>query len=161
MAVVIGLLVLGGLGAGGWWFLRPHTSPKTVVQQFDTAIGAQDWKTVYTLTEMPPEEKKKYPTADAFAAFMTGELDKARANPLAGAAVDAFTKAYQAGQVGEPKIEGDTATVPVTMTFSLAVMGVKKETTSTQQIPLRKINGAWKIDGMKGAMGGAGAPGSM
>ena len=161
IAILVGLLVLGGLGAGGWWFLRPHTSPKVVVQQFDTALGARDWKTIYMLVEFPADTKTKYPNADAFASSMNSELEKAQSIPGAGSLVDSFTKAYQSAQVGEPTINGDTATVPVTMTVSLSFGGAKTEKTSTQQIPLRKVSGVWKIDGMQGAMSGAGALGGM
>lgn len=158
---LIGLLVLGGLGAGGWWFLTPHSSPKAVVQKFDTAIAANDWKTLYSLIEMSADAKSQYPNADTFASSMTDQLAKARSNPLGTAVVDAFTKAYQTAQIGEPTVTGDSATVPVTITISLSLMGTTRDKTSTQQVPLRKVNGAWKIDGLQGALSGAGVPGSM
>jgi hypothetical protein len=155
------LLVLGGLGVGGWWFLRPHISPKTVVQQFDTAIATQDWKTVYMLVEMPADTKSKYPDANAFATDITDKLQQAKSNPMSAALVDSLIKAYQSAQVGEPTIDGDSAKVPVTMKISVAFLGKTTEQTSTQQVPLRKVNGAWKIDGLQGAITGAGKLGGM
>jgi hypothetical protein len=152
VAVVLGLLVLGGAGVGGWWFLTPHTTPRMVVQQFDTAIAAQDWKTVYTLTDIPADSKSKYPDATAFASDMTTQIEKVHSNPMFGPAVDAAFKAYQTAQVGEATITGDTAVVPITLKMSLPVMGQTIEKSTDQQIPLRKVNGAWKIDGLKGAI---------
>ncbi len=157
--ILLGLVLLGGVGAGGWWFLMPHSNPKTVVQKFDTAIAAQDWKTLYTLIEMPSEDKAKYPSADEFATTMSDQVSKIRSNPIGGTFVDAFLKAYQTAQTGDATITGDTATVPVTLTVSLAAMGKTSDQTSTQQIPLKKVNGVWKIDGIQGALSGAGALG--
>lgn len=159
VAVLAGLLVLGGLGAGGWWFLTPHTTPKMVVQKFDTAIGAQDWKAVYPLVELSPDIKAKCPDATAFASYMTAEMDKARSVPMGGGVVDGVIKAYQTAQVGEQKIEGDSATVPITLKLSIAVLGMTSEKAIEQQIPLHKVNGAWKIDSLKSAIPGGVGPG--
>ena len=162
-AALVGLLVVVGLGAGGWWFLRPHTSPKVVVQQFDTALAAQDWKALYAVVEMPPETKSKYPDAAAFESSMTAQMKSAQLVPGMGAVIDSYFKAFQTAQVGEPTITGDSATVPVTLKLAIPAFGSAPEQTNTQQIPLRKINGAWKIDGLQGALNGsvgAGAAGS-
>lgn len=150
--ILLALVLIGGGIGAGWWFLVPHSNPKTVVQQFDTAFGSQDWKTVYNNMTMPDSEKSKYKDADAFAKDMTDNMQKARANPLGATILDAVFKAFQSAQVGEPTITGDTATVPVKMTISASVMGQNINRSMDNKIPLVKVNGVWKIDGSKGMM---------
>jgi hypothetical protein len=145
-AVLIGLLLLGGLGAGGWWFLTPHSNPKTVVLQYDKALAAQDWKSLYGLVELSAATKSKAPDAASFAAEMTRMTDMFRANPLAAGMVDSFFKAYETAQIGEPTITGDTATVPVTLKLSFSFAGTTKDDSTTVPTSLHMINGLWKVD---------------
>ena len=161
LAILIGLLVVGGLGAGGWWFLMPHSNPKTVVQQFEKAAGAQDWKAVYPLVELPADTKAQCPDAAAFATYMTAQLEKAHATPMGGPVVDAILTAYQTAQVGEPVIDGDSAKVPVTLKVSLATFGASGDKPMNIQVPLHKVGGVWKIDGLQAAAPGGMSPGGM
>ena len=138
----------------------PHTTPKMVVQQFDTALAAQDWKAVYPLVDLPADIKSKCPDATSFASYMSTQMDQARKVPMAAAVLDEFLKAYQSAQVGEPTIDGDSAKVPITLKISIAALGMKTEKSIDQQIPLHKINGAWKIDSLMSAIPGGMGPGS-
>jgi hypothetical protein len=153
-AVLVCLLLLGGLGAGGWWFLMPHSNPKTVVLQYDKALAAQDWKTLYGLVELSAATKSKTPDAASFATEMTQMTDKFRANPLAAGMVDSFFKAYATAQIGEPTITGDTATIPVTLKMSFSFAGTTKDDSTTLPTSLRKINGLWKVDWSGSAFSG-------
>ena len=154
VAVILGLLVLGGLGAGGWFFLMPHTNPKEVVQKFDAAVAAQDWKAAYPLVELSSDMKTKCPDASAFAGYMTAEVDKLRAVPMTNAIVDAAITSYQTAQVGEPTIDGDSAKVPLSLKLSISGLGTTIERPVDMSVPLRKIGRTWKIDGIKNAIPG-------
>jgi hypothetical protein len=159
--VCLGILLLGGVGAGAWWFLQPHDTPKMVVEKFDTAIAAQDWKTVYTLVEIPADRKAKYADATAFANDMTTQMQALKANPMLGGFIDSAFKAYQTAEVGEGTITGDNATVPIKLKMSITLMGQTREQSVDQQIPLRKFGRTWKVDGMKGPWAGLGGKGGF
>ena len=154
VGILLGLLIVGGLGTAGWFFLMPHTNPKEVVQKFDTAVAAQAWKAAYPLVELSSDMKTKCPDASAFAGYMTSEVDKMRAVPMANAIVDAALKSYQTAKVGEPTIDGDSAKVPVSLRLSISGMGTTIERPVDMNVPLRKVGGTWKIDGIKNAVPG-------
>jgi len=154
IGIIFGLLVLAGLGAGGWFFLMPHSNPKEVVQKFDAAVAAQDWKAAYPLVELSSDMKTKCPDASAFAGYMTDQVEKARAVPMTNAIVDAAIKSYQTAMVGEPTIDGDNAKVPLSLKLSISALGNTIERPVDLSVPLRKVGGTWKIDGIKNAIPG-------
>jgi len=154
IGIIFGLLVLAGLGAGGWFFLMPHSNPKEVVQKFDAAFAAQDWKAAYPLVELSSDMKTKCPDAAAFATYMGGQVDKLRSVPMTNAIVDAAIKGYQNAQVGEPTIDGDSAKVPLALKLSISGLGTQIERPVDLSVPLKKIGGTWKIDGIQNAIPG-------
>ncbi|HZO90628.1 MAG TPA: hypothetical protein VFB38_20030 [Chthonomonadaceae bacterium] len=159
IAIVIAILVLG-LGAfGGWWYLQHRTHPKTQAEKFFTAIKTMDWKTVYETSE---QASTKYASAQEFEKKMNDVINQ---NPGAAAMMKGLASSVDF-KVGEPTINGDEATVPVTISLAginLSQMGQS----GTINVKMKNFGGIWKVssdnkninlDADKG-MGGMGAPG--
>ncbi len=144
--VLVVLLLLGGVGAGGWWFLTQLSNPVTTAKIFCKATATEDWKTVYTVMNLPEEMKTQYPTPDSFATALTSNMQTIKGMPLIGDAVTATLSAYKDAKFGEATITDDTATVPVTLTVTLTMLGQSKTTTSTNPMKLKKVNGMWKVE---------------
>ncbi|HLK60208.1 MAG TPA: hypothetical protein VKU00_26840 [Chthonomonadaceae bacterium] len=159
--VLLVLLLLGGGGFGGYWYWMHRTNPKDQAQKFVDALKNMDYKAMAELSESsnqttlsPSEVEQKLKQA---LSMFPGLLDSMK------------TMNYQ---VGEPKIDGDTASVPVTVSghISLSFLGqsVSQDIKETIPFTLKNEGGIWKItgdanplgSGMKGGgFGGAGFTG--
>jgi hypothetical protein len=149
--ILLIVLVLAGAGAGGWWYWQQKQAPAKAAGQFFESIQKKDWKSMYNLIELAPEQKARA-TEEQFVAGMS----------MVGGMIN--IKKYE---VGEATVTGDTAKVKVTVTASLNVPGMPGgDRTNTQEIPMKKINGKWKLDatsargGSMPGLGGLGGPGS-
>jgi hypothetical protein len=114
-----------------------------------SAFQKKDWKTVYNLMELPPEQKSQLTEA------MFSQVMQMVGNMVT-------LKSYK---IGEVENKGDTATVKVTATASTpALMGQPAgDKTGTNDIPLKLVDGKWKIDisAARGGMPGLGGIGSL
>jgi hypothetical protein len=148
LALVL-LMALAG-GVGGWWFLHHRANPKAQAEKFLTALKAQDWKTVYETSEV---DTTQFPTAQEFADKTKAGLDKM---PGAATLLNSLFASLEF-KVGDPTIDGDTATVPVTV--SGAFMG--QSFNQSQKLKMTNVNGVWKVARNQGAgqMGGFGGLG--
>lgn len=158
-AVLLTLLVLGGGGFGGWYWWTHRSDPRKVVTLYLTAAADEDYATLYEITDLNAQDLAHYPDAKAYEKNakqqkkrILGGL-KALEGNMFGTYID---KGIEAGKtmlkqakVGEAKVDGDTATVPVTMHFSMAGI-VDKDV--HQDVQLKYVSGGWKVE--KGAAPG-------
>ncbi|HZP85087.1 MAG TPA: hypothetical protein VFB21_25845 [Chthonomonadaceae bacterium] len=133
-AVVLALITFGGIGS----YLRADTlaadnTPKAQAEKFFAALAKLDWKGIYATSDL---DRERYPTEAAFVREMQAKMD---AQPQAKEILSTLFRNMRV-RVGEPAVEEDTATVPVTLT--LAAQG--REASSTTEIEMRKVNGVWK-----------------
>lgn len=141
-----GLLVAAMLiGAAGWliWKIAiPKPGPKDQVQRFLTAVGDSDFKTIYDVTDLSDDQKKQYPDLQTFADDAKKKLDQVKATPFGPMLTD-IQKSLKTGKVGDAKIDNDTATVPVSFTFTF----LGQTQTVSQDVSLKQVDGEWKISG--------------
>ena len=142
--VIVIVAILAIAGAGVWWFVLRSTPEKTL----RTMFAAQ-----------------KRGDGEAFAACMTE-----RSQAYASAVGNALANSPQEFEytLGDAEIDGDKATVPVTMPIPERVSQYSGQTEVTLKYALQKEGGAWKVDmqdtiaammgGLMGGMGG-GPPG--
>ncbi len=131
VAVVLLILVLAG-GAAGWWYWQKQHAPAQTVDRFFEAVQKKDWKTVYNMLEFPEGQKKV--SEDQFTMVM-------------GTLGSLFViKEYKIDKV---ETNGDTASVTVTVTTGVG----GKSTTQTAPVPLKRVNGVWKLDAAPGKGG--------
>lgn len=148
--VVVTLLLLGGFG--GWWFMAHRSNPKQQADKFFVALKALDFKGIYETMEV---DTAKYPTEDSFVQQNKEQMDKA---PGAAELAKGLLSSMEA-TTGEPTINGDEATVPVTMKISF------QGQTTQRNLPLKmkNIGGIWKVSkdnqGVSGPIFGAGSSG--
>ncbi len=154
--IVIAVGAIGGFiserqGNGFSFFgLFASSDPKAQVDKFFTSLAKLDLKGIYETTEV---DKTKFPTEQDFVDKTQAEIDK---NPMIKGFLTGFLSAIKV-TTGEPTIDGDTASVPVTIS-----MGNNKSFSQQQTIKLKKIDGVWKIPaqgspfGMPGGGGGGG-----
>lgn len=128
--VVILILILAAAGGFGYWYWM-QTRPKVAVAQFLDTFNKRDWGALYDQVELP-EQIKGMVTKDVFRQAMT----------LVGSNIQ-----IESYEIKESRLEGDRATV--TVAISASIGGQKRSDTS--QIPLRKVDGVWKIDASAGA----------
>lgn len=137
--VILLVIVLAG-GAGGYWYWQ-QSRPAAAVTLFMESVNAHKWNEVYDQMELPAQVSQQL-TKETFQQMMS----------LMGSNL----------KIGSVKIEGttitgDTAKVKVTATTTIGAASK----TDTTDIPLRMVNGIWKIDFASGGAGlpGVGAPG--
>jgi len=128
------VLLLGGGGAAGWFFWQKSHGPAVPVERLFTALKNKDWKTMYK--DVPDSQKSMVPE-DKFADLMNMVTSQATLKEF---------------KVGDANVTGDKGTVSVTITADRA----GKSVTQTQQIPVEKVGGEWKIASGQGG-GGMGA----
>lgn len=134
--VVLLILILAGAAAGYWYWQQ--TRPAAAVTMLMENLNARKWDAVYDQIELP-EQAKSMVTKDTFVKIMG----------MVGA-----QRKIESYEIKSSKIDGDTATVTVAATVSVG--DAKKS--DTGDIPLRKVNGVWKVDVTQGARGMPGMP---
>lgn len=137
VAIVL-VLVLALAGAGGWWYFNLRTNPKDQARKYITALKMLDWKTVYELSYLSEEDRKRYPNSQAAADDARKQLDQ---NPQLGQLVKTVLSSMEVKNVGEPSYANGEATVPVTLNVSL--FGRAQEV--TQSLTLKNDRGVWKV----------------
>ena len=145
------MLVLALGGGWFWWSHRPGATPTDTVQRVLTAFSTDDYKSMYNLIDLPADQKTKYPDAQAFEDAVKTQMKTVDNSPLSGM-VKSLKDTMKQAKIGEAKIDGDTATVPITMHVSL--FGVNKDV--SQNISLKHTDGIWKISGNGAGAGLAG-----
>lgn len=143
------MLLLAGGGAFGFWYWQKQQAPTRAAEEFMAAFKSKDWKKFYNLIEFPEAAK--------------AQLDEQKFVTAMGLVGNMVTlKSYK---IGAMENKGDTATVKVTATVSTpAMMGMPAgDKTNTNDLPLKLVNGKWKLDatGAGGGMPGLGPLGSM
>ncbi|HZT43585.1 MAG TPA: hypothetical protein VFA07_15580 [Chthonomonadaceae bacterium] len=140
--VVILLLLL--IGGGSWALLRLRASnadPRQQAIRFFDALKAQDWKTVYALSE---GAERNFISEAAYESKMRETIG----NPLVNVFFSGLIGKAQP-EVGQPVIHGNEATVPVTWTRTLSMQIEGKEyyqsATNTYAMQMKKIRGIWKV----------------
>lgn len=129
--VIAIILVLGVLGGGGyWWFVLRSTPEKAVTRMLD-AFKSKDWKTMYSTLELP-ESQKAVVTEALFSQSMQSVSSLITVKDF---------------KVNSASAAGDTGKVNVTVTISSPMLGGDK--TQTQDMDVKMVSGAWKIDATK------------
>jgi hypothetical protein len=132
MAVIV-VLVLALGGGGAFWFMKNGGNPKDSAQKFVEAQIAGNYRAQYDLMVLGAETKKQVPNADAYEKQMkSGPAEQVRS----------MLSEVKLVSVGESKIDGDTAKVPVEISFKLQ----GQTQTMKQDVPMKKVDGKWKVD---------------
>lgn len=131
-AVILSVILLLVVGWGGWRYFSSRTNPKDQTTKFLTAFKEQDWQTLYTVIDLSDDDKKRLPDA---VAFEKDAKEKISGNPQLSALLKdlKFT-------VGEPKVEGETASVPVTL--GLKIQGQEMSLPVNTELVNK---GGWKV----------------
>jgi hypothetical protein len=134
--VVVLVLVLAGAAAGYWYWQQ--TRPAAAVTMMMENLSARKWDAIYDQIELPAQAKSMV-TKDTFVKIMgmVGSQLKVESYEIKGS-----------------KIEGDTATVTLAATITVG----NRKVSDTQDIPLRKVDGVWKVDASRGAQAMPGMP---
>jgi hypothetical protein len=144
--VVVLLLLLGGGGFGGYYWWSHRSNPKDAAQKYFTAFKAQDWKTVYELTEQTDQTKQMYTSSQDFA-------DKAgKIMSLFSGLVSGLN--FEAQDTKDN--DGTTATVPIKISGTAMGQSVNQSV----DLKLKNVDGAWKVSGGQ-SMGGMPSFGGM
>jgi len=134
--VVVVLVIVGAGGAGGWYFLLRST-PERTLEQFLRAGMEGDRETVKACLS-----RESLEMADRFGDGMPG---MGRAAPRTSAGDDA-EKPEVDYTIGSAEVEGDKATVPLTLKVPEAVAQRAGTTEFKMNYALVKEGGKWKID---------------
>ncbi len=128
--VVSLVAILGSIGGVVLWQWMHANSPVTTVDRAGQAIKSGDWKTVYRLINWSEDQKRM--------------LDEDRFATLA----NIYNKVYalQDYKVGAPAIEGETATVPVTVTAKISSLISASTKIDNADVRCRKVQGEWRIE---------------
>lgn len=152
---LIGLIVVAvlALGGGFWWKTQHRPSPKENAEKFLKSVLSKDYATAYNLIRLTPEDKKTMGSPDDLKKLMQtkkeipglGEKSQEEINELANVKLGSF---------GEPKIDGDKATVSVELQMSIAGQSINQKI----DLPLEWDSGEWKVGGsarnLLGSQGG-------
>ncbi len=140
-AILVTVCLLAVAGLGGWYYYMHRTNPKDQANKWVAAFKAQDWKTIYNLTELSAQAQQQTPNADAFASKMQ----------QVGPPLAIFTNSMQMQAQDPTSDDGHTAVVPIKMTISL--LGH----TQSKNINLNMVNdnGIWKMDASNASSAGS------
>lgn len=116
---------------GGYWKWTHRTNPKSQVERYLHVVQWLDWGVVYDLSATPPGNRSRHD----FISWMNDKYDNN------GVLKIIARHAYEQAKftVGEPTIEGDEATVPVSMSMVIV------ETKKPLLLKLKNFGGVWKI----------------
>jgi hypothetical protein len=145
VAVILVILLLAGGGGFGYWYWQKQRAPIVAADKLMKALQGKDWKTVYQMVEFPPEQK----------AMITEQVFEM------GMGLVGNLITFKEYKIGSATITGDTAKVSVTATVELSSsLGSRGGTkTSTEDLPLKLVNGEWKLDASAAGYRGGGIPG--
>src|SRR5579884_93970 len=136
IGIVIVLLILL-IGGASWGLLhrkqQQAIDPREQALRFFAAAKAQDWNTLYDLTE---GLSAAFPSSDAYARKMKEAMQ------------EPFFAIFYTGMflkpqitVGQPVISGEEATVPVTRTGEIGGQAFNHVT----DLKMKRIEGVWKV----------------
>lgn len=148
-ALVLLLVIVIGGGAGAYLWYQKQQAPKKAAEKMMDMFVKKDWAGVYDSTEMP----------DAVKSQLAAGGGDAKQKFVAGMNMVGSMFSVKDPKVGEMTTSGDTSSVKVTYTIEAA--GNSK--TETKDMPLKLVNGQWKLDGTSSTgfmMGGGGAAGA-
>lgn len=111
------------------WRWMQASSPARVVERAGDAIKAGDWKTVYGLVDWSDDQRRM--------------LDEGRFVSLASLYGKVYT--LESYRVGAPRVEGETAVVPVTVTAKVAGLFSAATKTDSAEVRCRRVGGEWRI----------------
>lgn len=111
-----------------WQWLRA-SSPTTVVDEAGRAIKAGDWKAVYHLVDWTDDQKRM--------------IDEGRFVTLAS--VYSKVVKLEDYRIGSPRVDGETAVVPVTVTAKVSSLLSTQTKTDTADVRCHRVGGAWRI----------------
>ena len=140
VALVLSLLVLGGAGAGGWYWYNNRTNPKDQTVKMLQAFKALDYKEMYRLVALSPELQKEMPNAEAYEARSKQEIEGA--TPQQKQLIEMVLRGITDISAGEPTITGNTAVVPTSVTITMMGQNVKFK----GQSKMIREGGIWKFD---------------
>ena len=118
-SVLAAVLVAALLGGGVYWYLSSRPVPEETADAYVAAWTSGDYSTL-----------DQWATSSEASAFYTEVAEN-----LGVESVEVTT--------GEAVVDGDTATVPFTATFTLSHSGTW---TYDGELPLQRIDGQWKVD---------------
>jgi hypothetical protein len=156
--VLVALLLLGSGGFGGYfWWTHRAGDPKDTVKRALADQANGDYKDLYGLIDLSDQMKAQVPDAQAFADKQNAGMAALENGPI-GALLKAtgtdlkatMKKMTETAKIGETKVEGDVATVPVTMQIPSTTQ------TMTINAHLKQVGGAWKIEPDSAAQGFSG-----
>ncbi len=153
VAAAVLFLVIAILGGGGGWYWWNHrTTPEQSTKTFLDAVANGDWTTVYNYTDLSASMKSEYPDAQSFSDHMK-QMYSPQSGPAAGM-MNSIKDSIKTAKIGTAAYEDGTATVPVTVSFS--IMG--RTIPLNIPIQLKNFGGIWKIEHnpLTGKMQGAG-----
>ncbi len=151
VGILVAILAVAALAFGGYWFVQHRNSPQVAAQTFLTAVANDDYKSLYDSIYINEGMKSKYPDADKFETDAKASMERARSvSPFAGQMFDALKTGMKTAKLSEPVINGDTATVPITMTVTMSMFGQTQTREQKDNIVLKKQGGAWKVDIARG-----------
>ena len=140
IGIIALVLVLLGGGGGGWYYWMHRTNPKDQAQMFLDSVKTMNPKGMYETMEVDPE---KYKNEDDYIKQTTDTQNKVPGmkDMLTGLFANMQFKA------GDAKINGNEATVPVTISgsFAMPLSQQPKDMTQTVELPMKNFNGVWKV----------------
>lgn len=149
--VFLVLLLLIGGGFGGWWWYQKQNGPTRAAEQMVTFVNNNDWKGLFHMVQLPPEQQQR--------------IDAAGGMDAVASQIESLMKMTNTSlkvtdhKIGNVKVSGNTATVDVTMTINGSGPTGSMNKTNTETVAFVRVNGEWKIDGSKTNNGGmAGNP---
>ncbi len=124
------VLLLAAAGGVAFWYWNKRNSPKVAVEKLMQAARNRDWKQIYDLVAWQDPQKK---------------IDERTFVTLASAISSNYT--LEDYKIGEAKTDGDTATVPVTVTATVkGLFGAGTKRTDSADVRCRWVSGDWKIE---------------
>ncbi|NLH99901.1 MAG: hypothetical protein GX446_10490 [Chthonomonadales bacterium] len=130
VVLLVLLLLIGGGGAGGYWYWQ-QTRPAAAATLFFETFQQKKWGELYDQVILP-DQVRSMVSRDMFERVM-GAVG-------AGITVKSF-------KVESTKIEGDTATVKVSVSATIG----GKDSNDTSDVMMKKVDGVWKVDGTAAA----------
>jgi hypothetical protein len=152
--LLIVLLIMGGGAAGAFWWFQKQQAPKKAAEKVMNLMVTKDWGGVYDMTSLSEETKKQISS-------IPGGSGDPRQSFIAVMTMAGGLFTIKDPKVGEVKTSGDTATASV----SYSIDGMGQSRSETKDMPLKFIDGEWKLDGAGGRSffigggGGGSAPG--
>jgi hypothetical protein len=132
IVLLILILVLGGGGAAGYWYWT-QTRPAAAATEFMGSLQKKDWDKVYDQIELPSQAR--------------GMVNRDRFVKVMGIVGGNLT--VESFAVEGSTITGDTAKVKMRVKASFG----NQKSDKADDIPLKKVNGVWKVDATGGARG--------